>query len=136
MQITPNGRTGLLAGHSGVRQGRHRNLRLTIPAREVLKVHGATVTPEPPEDGIPLYTVELGAKVPPGLVAVRIVGSYHIALRTADEPEYPGEVPTLWENVDFAPCPKCGAPLVWYEAGYVPGYRVCAGPKHHHCLVA
>lgn len=32
-----------------------------------------------------------------------------------------------WAAITGAPCPVhgCGQTLVWYEAGYVPGYRVC-----------
>ena len=32
----------------------------------------------------------------------------------------------MWAAVTGAPCPLCGRDLVWYEAGYVSGYRVCA----------
>jgi hypothetical protein len=61
-----------------------------------------------------------------------------VALRCADDPPYPGESANLdmWIEVDLTPCPKCGSALVWYEAGYVPGYRVCAGPKHHHFIAS
>jgi len=33
----------------------------------------------------------------------------------------------MWADVTGAPCPApgCDQILVWYEAGYVPGYRVC-----------
>jgi len=33
----------------------------------------------------------------------------------------------VWPDITGAPCPVpgCGHELVWYEAGYVPGYRVC-----------
>ena len=32
-----------------------------------------------------------------------------------------------WTAVSDVPCPVpgCGQTVVWYEAGYVPGYRVC-----------
>jgi hypothetical protein len=32
-----------------------------------------------------------------------------------------------WSSITDVPCPVdgCGQMLVWYEAGYVPGYRVC-----------
>lgn len=32
-----------------------------------------------------------------------------------------------WADVTGVPCPLCGQILIWYEAGYVPGYRVCYG---------
>lgn len=34
----------------------------------------------------------------------------------------------------WVPCPTCGAALVWYEAGYVPGYRVCV--RGHHAQLS
>lgn len=125
-------RTGLSREHSDVRQGVHSNVRLTIPAREALERSGATIIPEPGQL-YQLYSVELGATLPSGIVATRIINESHLALRLDIEPEYPGEIGhAYWEQLNFTPCPKCGAPLVWYEAGYVPGYRVCAGRKHHH----
>lgn len=40
-----------------------------------------------------------------------------------------------WAAVTGAPCPACGAPLAWAEAGRVPGYRICGRPTHpHHWL--
>lgn len=35
-----------------------------------------------------------------------------------------------WPAVTDVPCPVegCGQTVVWYEAGYVPGYRVCMRP--------
>lgn len=37
-----------------------------------------------------------------------------------------------WHLVTGVPCPVegCGQTLVWYEAGYVPGYRVCMAPAN------
>lgn len=36
----------------------------------------------------------------------------------------------FWASVTNIPCPipDCEQELVWYEAGYVPGYRVCMKP--------
>ncbi len=58
-------------------------------------------------------------------------------LRLQSEPAYPGEWAGVvcvawWERGDWVPCPHhgCGAPLVWYEAGYVPGYRICLWGHH------
>ena len=68
-----------------------------------------------------------------GLVVTQEYDSNALCIRRDDEPEWPGgEVPAPWQQLDMTPCPTCGAGLVWYEVGYVPGYRVCAGPKHHH----
>jgi len=76
------------------------------------------------------------ATVPDGLVVVRFPERPHLGLRMEIEPEYPNEEPPMWwERADWLPCPECGAALVWYEAGYVPGYRVCARPPHHHVIV-
>jgi hypothetical protein len=37
----------------------------------------------------------------------------------------------VWHDVTDAPCPHpgCDQTLVWYEAGYVSGYRVCMGRR-------
>lgn len=129
--------TGLFSEHKGARveQGPHERVRLTIPAREALQGAGAKITAEPnDESGAQLYTVELTERTPENIIAVRILNTDHTGLRTSDEPKYPGEVSDGWLQLDFTPCPKCGAPLVWYEAGYVPGYRVCAKKPHHHVL--
>ncbi len=39
--------------------------------------------------------------------------------------------PDPWAAVTTIPCPVagCGQTVVWYEAGYVPGYRVCMMPR-------
>lgn len=38
----------------------------------------------------------------------------------------------FWLAVTDVPCPACNAGTIrWYEAGYVPGYRVCDGCKRH-----
>lgn len=39
-----------------------------------------------------------------------------------------------WESITDVPCPckDCDGILRWAEAGYVPGYRICDGTKHHH----
>ena len=36
-----------------------------------------------------------------------------------------------WEAVTNVPCPVpgCNQTVLWYEAGYVPGYRVCMAPN-------
>jgi len=46
---------------------------------------------------------------------------YHVAPVEIDgRPDY-------WSAVSTVPCPVpgCTQTVVWYEAGYVPGYRVC-----------
>jgi len=59
-----------------------------------------------------------------------------------DEPCEVYDMPTQagatawWDAVTSVPCPVdgCDQTVVWYEAGYVPGYRVCmarlAGEEH------
>ena len=111
----------------------YENVRLTIPAREALEAANAEVAPDGPQT----YSVRLSPNDRvPDLVAAIVSDDVrgYVALRLPDEPEYPGEEPTYWQQLDFSPCPKCGKPLVWYEAGYVPGYRVCTGKAHHHVL--
>jgi hypothetical protein len=77
---------------------------------------------------------------PEGLVVVKAPvkggGYYEHAARLASEPPWEGERDgDYWLQGALTPCPKCGAALVWYEYGFVPGYRVCAGPKHHHVML-
>lgn len=42
----------------------------------------------------------------------------------------PADSGDYWDAVTTVPCPVpgCGQTVVWYEAGYVPGYRVCMRP--------
>lgn len=141
--------TGSFPEHRGKINGvQHGRIRLTIPAREVIESAGGRAEMEAEDAslcGVRTYTVTLARMLPPGLlpVATRIAPErghgYHeiTSLRLAVEPEYPGECEAgYWARLDWTPCPTCGAPLVWYEAGYVPGYRVCAGKKHHHWLAS
>ncbi|MEI8017497.1 MAG: hypothetical protein WCH39_04810 [Schlesneria sp.] len=130
MKLINQNRRGLFAEHNGIAPVVY-EVRLTIPALELLQSAGSTVEPLPSRLG---YRVTLGAKMPSGLIAVHVHGSPHVAVRLSSEPEYPQEHPDYWATVDFTPCPVCGAPVVWYEAGYVPGYRVCTGLKHHHSV--
>lgn len=106
------------------------DLRLTIPAREALEalpdnVCLATWTPSGPR-----YAVTL-VRPPVGLVVVRFVnGTSDTGLRLDSEPEYPCECPAAWyEHGSWVPCPEagCGFALMWCEAGFVPGWRVCLG---------
>ncbi len=63
---------------------------------------------------------------PAGLVVVAISGSSELGVRLEDEPEYPGECPAAWWSLGaWVGCPACGFALLWCEAGFVPGWRVC-----------
>lgn len=129
--------------------------RLTIPAREALELAGNRVEalgdvdvapPYTPGDALPpsarpalthqLYRITL-VRPPAGLVEC-LIGhgdEQHRGLRMTDEPEYPGEWEgegvAWYERGQWVPCPQCGSALVWYEAGYVPGYRICVERQHH-----
>lgn len=79
--------------------------------------------------------------VPAGLVAVLIDGDeQYRGLRMRDEPPFPGEWHdggvAWYERGQWVPCPvpRCGRALVWYEAGYVPGYRICT--RGHHAQLS
>jgi hypothetical protein len=124
-------RQGLFPEHDGVAPVAY-VVRATIPVVEALRDAGATVNRAP--DPMKGYTVIPGPKMPAGIVAVHLNDPPHVGLRLTIEPEYPQEFSDYWAQVDFTPCPVCGAPVVWYEAGYVPGYRVCTQPPHHHSL--
>lgn len=114
-------------------------VRLTIPAREALLAAGNDVGSLPPSGATyPLYTVTL-LRPPPGLVVVECgephgpYGARHhlLGLRLASEPEFPYESPAAWyDRGALVPCPECGAALVWAEAAFVPGWRLCLGGGH------
>ena len=118
------------------------DLRLTIPAREALVREGNNILAQPWDGlGRPRWSVELH-RPPEGLVLVLIGhgNEQHRGLRCDDEPAYPGEWSAdsiAWhERGDWTPCPArgCGRALVWYEAGYVPGYRICT--RGHHAQLS
>lgn len=135
MQMQDMQRTGLFPEHEGKLSAPaiHSRVRLTISAREALLEHGAIVRWIESDR---TYTVQLRDTVPPDLIVTRLANSDELGIRRNIEPEYPDEIGhAFWDQVDFAPCPICRAPLIWYEAGYVPGYRVCAKPPHHHIRV-
>lgn len=128
-------------------------LRMTIPVREALERRtrdalgaGNEVWLDdlPPSACLPghsTYSVRL-VRPPLGIVEVLIGhgNEQHRGLRLDSEPEYPGEWPedsgaVAWhERGQWVPCPVCGAALVWYEAGYVPGYRICL--RQHHAQLS
>lgn len=149
MKLINQNRTGVLPEHHSTRLlgATLHCCRLTIPAREALAQAGATISPaESPSIMVngeweastaSHWTVALGDRCPQGLVVTKEYGSHALCIRCDNEPEWPGgEHQDFWSQVDLTPCPTCGAALVWYEAGYVPGYRVCAGPQHHHWQAA
>lgn len=122
---------GNLAGH----------LRLTIPVREALEAHHNIVTriTTSSDSSDDWYSVRLSGIVPKGIVECLIDDNQqqYRGLRLIHEPKYPGEwaeeeAIAWWERGAWVPCPvrRCGRALVWYEAGYVPGYRVCT--RGHH----
>ena len=124
-------RHGLFREHNGIAPIVY-EARATIPAVEALRAAGSTLEPlVRPKLG---YKITLGDTMPSGIVAVQLNETPWMGLRMANEPAYPQEFADYWNQVAFTPCPLCGAPVVWYEAGYVPGYRVCARHPHHHSL--
>jgi len=107
--------------------------RATIPVVEALRDVGSVVTPQvSPNQSV--YTINLGDQMPTGIITVGINEYPGLGLRMENEPDYPIEYPSYWNQIDWTPCPVCGAPVVWYEAGYVPGYRICTRKPYHHCL--
>lgn len=84
--------------------------RLTIPAREALERAGNRVELLGNISVAPPYTP--GDALPPSArPALTLVAWY--------------------ERGQWVPCPQCGGALVWYEACYVPGYRICVERQHH-----
>ena len=138
----------------------YEHLRLTFPVLQALLVAGNRVMPMPaglvecrirhgaervmPDGQTQTYAVTL-RRPPAGLVECRIRhgAEQHRGLRLDVEPEYPGEWSAksgavAWhEHGQWVPCPSCGASLLWHEAGYVPGYRLCTRPSGgHHVQLA
>lgn len=131
MKLINQNRTGLFSELNGIAPITYQ-VRATIPVIEALRAAGATIAEIVDPSG-PMYWVTLANKMPAGIVACHVNGpTVNACLRMEDEPEYPQENPDIWLQVDWTPCPVCGAPVVWYEAGYVPGYRVCNKSPHHH----
>lgn len=124
------------------------DLRMTVPAREALERAGNRVdhagSPAVgalPRDLLIFFSTTLTGTVPRGILEVCIGhgNEQHWGLRMTDEPEYPAEWPSDQVQRDYGawvPCPhrRCGRPLVWYEAGYVPGYRICT--RGHHAQLS
>lgn len=108
-------------------------VRATIPVLEaIMKAGGLSAPLRLPMGG---HKIVLGDTMPEGIIAVHLNASEpRIGLRLESEEEYPQEFPDYWAQVDFTPCPVCQAPVVWYEAGFVQGYRVCTKSPHHHSL--
>jgi hypothetical protein len=69
------------------------------------------------------------ADLRPSVAERRISGRldlYNDGKPSAEGYEMPARDPwDIWADVTGAPCPRCDQTLVWYEAGYAPGYRVC-----------
>jgi hypothetical protein len=144
-------RTGLTMASdaSSVAPPVHDGLRLTIPVREALEAAGNIVQRLLGDQGEDTgrYIVTMRGTVPRDLVLCLIGGRDYRqreeqvrGLRLQIEPEYPDEwqdsAIAWWERGNWVPCPACRAPLVWYEAGYVSGYRVCARAPHHHATLS
>ncbi len=110
-------------------------VRATIPARELLQDYGNHVRAV---DGGSTVNVTLirPPNEPMLVVCMTIYDCLDIvSLRTETEPPFPRELTADWASVGaFVPCPECGAALVWFEAGYVPGYRICL--RGHHCQLS
>lgn len=133
-------KTGLFAEIAGVVAPVYERLRLTIPAREALERENGLAPDGSTKFGAQLWRVTL-RRPPAGLVLVLVEqDEQHEGLRLEDEVAYPGEWREggiAWsDRGSWVPCPACGASLVWYEAGYVPGYRVCSARPYHHAMLS
>jgi hypothetical protein len=133
--LSPTGSCGLGGLAQAIAAPHYPGLRLTIPAREALEAAGAQIVPAGATDhGAQLWDLTLGDQQPAGLVAEHLRAGV-FGIRMVDEPEYPDRaIQDYWTTLDLQPCPICTAPIVWWEAGYVPGHRICTGPEHHHLM--
>ena len=129
--VRANGRTGL---PDALAEEFHaiivRQIRMTRLAKEALQEAGATVALISSDPEVYCVTIQI---IPPGIVPnADELG--RVALRMEHEPDWPfPDFVSWWDRIAWQPCPECGHALAWYEAGYVPGYRICCGPDHHHC---
>jgi hypothetical protein len=139
MKMTYVGRTGNIFPHPDEPVSIKNNHILMTPlVKSVLEEAGAEITLEP--DPWPGREGEcqviMGTVMPEGLIAVGLPTIGGSMLRMASEPPLPDEIIDKgYFPLDWTPCPECGAPLMWAEAGYVPGYRICSQPPHHHVMV-
>lgn len=98
-------------------------IRLTIPAREALERRGNSIDRPPSSPGTPIVIL----RHPPRHMCV-VQTAEGLAGRMPEEPPWPGERDAdVWDRRAWVPCPQrgCGAALLWCEAGYVPGWRIC-----------
>ena len=114
-------------------------IRLTIPAREAIEGAWAaavrrgrapadvknTIDRPPSASGIPVVTLQ----TPPTVLVIviaEVLGELSLGARTDADGPWPREFEAAWHDVGkWVPCPTCGAALLWCEAGYVPGWRIC-----------
>lgn len=118
--------------------------RLTIPAREAIDRAWADAAAKPSRRpggirwlkneidrppsaaGIPIVTLRTPPVVCLVIVHVEIMGEQSMGVRTVEDGPWPGEFAAAWYDVGaWVPCPTCGAALLWCEAGFVPGWRIC-----------
>lgn len=120
--------------------------RMTLPVREAFLRAGNEIAITGIRDTgcdlVELLTCHEMRRPPDGNIMVCLIGyaamhgrpdTQHYGLRFGCEPEFPCEWPNFhdkWQQGYFAPCYKCGASVVWHEAGYVPGYRICLNGHH------
>lgn len=129
-------------------------VRATVPAIEALLAAGNRVAAGGVQvwPGNAMRAAQVAAdigwtvwltRVPEGLRPVAI--NQHapniddVALRLDSEPAYPRESRLFdaWQEAQWTigcPAKGCGRALLWAEAGYVPGWRVCAGGGHFASL--
>lgn len=131
MHIQYVGKSGVLPEHRGLRFTAR--LPADTPLRPGARAELARVAiAQPPDADWEFRRAPAGAWV--SVLTERGVG-----LRLADELPFEDEFEDTpgdaWLAATVAACPRCGAAIVWYEAGYAPGYRVCCGRARHHCRV-
>lgn len=131
MKLVDQNRHGLFAESDGVAPLIY-SVRATAAVLAALEESGAKIEPLPGHADA--FSVELGDRMPAGIVASSLPRTRLTDLRMRGEPPAHGIYEDCWSQVEWTPCPVCGAPVVWYEAGYVPGHRVCTRPPYHHSL--
>jgi len=134
IKVKYQNQTGLFQEYDSVKTPTY-VVRATIPVVEKLKKHKNIISEISSLNGI-LYKVQLSGTLPDDIIACHTNETQFIdaSLRLQNEPEYPNEYKDYWKQVDWLPCPECSSAIIWYEAGYVPGYRICSKRPYHHCL--
>lgn len=144
MTISYQNRKGLLAPCTSIAPPVINGVRMTPKARKALKKAGHKVKAENAD--LKTFSVTLcGRRMPRLCVEIRLVDCLEYPCIHVPNDRYfslwrsgcwDGQSwQNIWRDAEWMTCPRCKAPITWYEAGFVPGYRICLGNAHHHLIL-